>query len=69
MRKKFGLLEPLGVLLGIQGIGGTVNNILGDGPSWFLLNHVDALEGYRLPLHVVMAVLGVLLVLGPQLRK
>ncbi|WP_197319903.1 hypothetical protein [Saccharomonospora sp. NB11] len=69
MSKSVGILEPVGILLAVQGIGGTVNNILGDGPSWFLLNHIDALEGFRLPLHVLMAVVGVLLVVGPQLRK
>lgn len=63
------MLEPVGVLLAVQGIGGTVNNLVGDGPSWFLLNHIDALGAFRLPLHIAMAVLGCLLVLGPQLRK
>ncbi|MFC4002601.1 hypothetical protein ACFS2C_03805 [Prauserella oleivorans] len=63
------MAEIIGILLIAQGLGGTINNIAGDGPSWFLLNHIDALEGARLPLHVVMALLGLGIVVLPHLRK
>lgn len=38
------MLEIIGVLFAAQGIGGIVNYIVGDGPSWFLVNHIAALE-------------------------
>lgn len=63
------MLETIGILLAIQGIGGTVNNLQDGGPSWFLLNHIDALDGFRLPLHIAMALIGVVLVGYPQLQK
>ncbi|GEK80489.1 hypothetical protein [Agrococcus baldri] len=63
------MVEIIGIVLAIQGIGGTINNALGDGGSWFLLNYVEGLEPYRLALHVAMAIVGIALVGVPQLRR
>lgn len=63
------MLEAIGILLAVQGIGGTINNLQGGGPSWFLLNHIDAVEPARLPLHIAMALVGIAIVLYPQLQK
>ncbi|PRX96309.1 hypothetical protein [Allonocardiopsis opalescens] len=51
----------VGVLLVAQGVGGVVNRLAGDGPSWFLVNHVEFLRGYEIPAGVVLAVLGLVL--------
>jgi hypothetical protein len=64
------VLEILGILLIVQGVGGFINNWAGGAPSWFLVNHLPALDGWELPASVVIALVGAALTArGEQARK
>jgi hypothetical protein len=64
------MLEVLGIIMIVQGVGGAINNIVGGSPSWFLVNHLPFLDGMELPASVVLAVVGgVLAIAGERARK
>lgn len=52
------MLEALGIIMIVQGVGGTINNVVGGEPSWFLVNHLPFLHGLQIPASVALAVLG-----------
>lgn len=55
------MLEILGILMVVQGVGGGITALLDGGPSWFLVHHLSFLDGWELPASVVLAVVGALL--------
>lgn len=64
------MLEVVGILLIVQGVGGFINNWVGGSPSWFLVNHLPMLDGFEMPASVVLAVVGVVLAgMGERVRK
>jgi len=64
------MLEVLGIIMVVQGVGGAINNIVGGSPSWFLVNHLSFLDGMELPASIVLAVVGgVLTIAGERARK
>lgn len=52
------MMSGLSLLLFIQGIGGIINRLTGAGPSWFLVNYIDALNGYEIAANIGLIVLG-----------
>ena len=64
------MLEILGIVMVVQGVGGAINTIVGGSPSWFLVNHLPFLDGLELPVSIVLAVVGgVLAIAGERARK
>ena len=64
------MLEVLGIIMVVQGVGGAINNVVGGRPSWFLVNHLPFLDGLELPVSIVLAVVGgVLALAGERARK
>jgi hypothetical protein len=63
------MIEMLGILLVVQGVGGFVNRIAESGSkSWFIQLHALP-PGLHLPVSAAMAVLGAALVLTEMARK
>ncbi|PXX56506.1 hypothetical protein DFR70_11958 [Nocardia tenerifensis] len=52
------MLEAVGLLLLIQGVGGLINNLAGGSESWFLLNYLDLPPWARLTGHVLAIGIG-----------
>lgn len=46
------------LLLIIQGVGGIINRLAGGGPSWFLANYIEAIQGYEIIANIVLLLLG-----------
>jgi len=64
------VLEVLGIIMVVQGVGGAINDVVGGHPSWFLVNHLPFLDGLELPVSIVLAVVGgVLALAGERARK
>ncbi|MFC0111193.1 hypothetical protein [Kibdelosporangium aridum] len=64
------MLEIIGILFAVQGIGGLINNLQDDGgKSWFLVNYIDAFNGFEIPISIGLIVIGALLVGGKYLTK
>ncbi|WP_084956908.1 hypothetical protein [Thermoactinospora rubra] len=51
----------------VQGVGAVVDNVWGEGGSWFLVNRLPFLEGYEVYAGIVVGVLG--LALGALARS
>ncbi|HEV7980936.1 hypothetical protein [Amycolatopsis sp.] len=63
------MIEVLGILLVVQGVGGFINRIAGsESESWFLQLHLLP-PGLHLPVSVAMAVVGGALVLSEMARQ
>lgn len=57
------MLETIGIILIVQGVGGLINRLAESGSKgWWVQLHLLP-DGLHLPVSVVMAVVGVLLVL------
>lgn len=62
------ITETVGVLLCIQGIGGGLSSILDGGRSWFLVRYVLP-DGAQLPVAVVIALLGAVILLANSRKR
>jgi hypothetical protein len=62
------IIETIGIVLCIQGVGGAVNSILDGGRSWFLLRYVVP-EGAQVPVGIVLAALGAVILLANARNK
>lgn len=51
-------ISGLSLLFLIQGIGGLINHLTNGGKSWFLVNYIDALQGFEIVMDIVFIVLG-----------
>lgn len=58
------ITSGLSLLLFIQGIGGIINRLTNGGPSWFLVNYIEALQGYEMIASVVFVILGAIIGVG-----
>ncbi len=53
--------STVSLLLFIQGIGGIINQLTDGGPSWFLINYIDALQGYEIIASIAFVILGAII--------
>lgn len=64
------MLETLGILMVVQGVGGVINNWVGGGKSWFLVNHLPFLGGWQIPASIVVLLAGLVVTdHGTKIRK
>lgn len=64
------MLEILGILMVVQGVGGFINNWIGGSNSWFLVNYVPFLNGWEMPVSAVLALAGLVVAdRGVKIRK
>lgn len=64
------MLEILGILMVVQGVGGVINNWVGGGKSWFLVNHLPFLDGWQIPASIVLLLAGLFIAdRGAKIRK
>ncbi len=64
------MLEIVGLVLLVQGVGGLLNHWLDGDASWYVVNHVDALAGWEVPVNALFVVAGLLLgALGERRRR
>ncbi|EHB63157.1 MULTISPECIES: hypothetical protein [Paenibacillus] len=52
------------LLLLLQGVGGIINRLAGGGPGWFLVNYIDALQGYEIIASIILVILGAIIGVG-----
>ena len=58
------IISGVSLLLFIQGIGGIINRLAGGGPSWFIVNYVEALQRYEIIANLALVILGALIGAG-----
>ncbi|EGK08674.1 hypothetical protein HMPREF9374_3254 [Desmospora sp. 8437] len=58
------IVSGASLLLFIQGIGGIINRLSNGGPSWFLVNYIEALQGYEIIASIVLVILGAIIGVG-----
>ncbi|MFD1205631.1 hypothetical protein ACFQ38_11020 [Sporosarcina contaminans] len=58
------IASGVSLLLIIQGVGGVINRLTNGGPSWFLVNYIDALQGYEMIASIVLILLGAMIGVG-----
>lgn len=52
------IISALSLLFLIQGVGGLINHLTNGGKSWFLVNYVDAFQGFEIILNIVFIIVG-----------
>lgn len=52
------VVSGISLLLFIQGIGGFINRLTNGASSWFLVNYIDALNGYEIIANIGLIILG-----------
>ncbi|QBS45313.1 hypothetical protein [Nocardia sp. CS682] len=57
------MLETLGLLLLIQGVGGLINNFAGGSRSWFALNYLGLPDWARLVGYLILIAVGAAILL------
>jgi hypothetical protein len=62
------LTETIGIVLCIQGVGGALSSMRDGGRSWFLVRYVLP-EGAQVPVGVVLAVLGAVILLANSRKR
>jgi hypothetical protein len=62
------IIETIGIVLCIQGVGGGLNAFLDGNRSWFLVRYVLP-DGAQIPVAVVIAVLGAVILLANSRKK
>ena len=62
------IIETIGIVLCIQGVGGAVSSILDGGRSWFLLRYVVP-DGAQVPVGIVLALIGAVILLANARKK
>jgi hypothetical protein len=63
------IANGVSLLLLIQGIGGIINRLAGGGPSWFLVNYIDVLQGYEIIASIVLVILGAIIAHLPRITR
>ena len=58
------IASGVSLLLLIQGVGGIINRLADGGPSWFLVNYIEALQGYEILASVALLILGAIIGVG-----
>ena len=62
------IIETIGIVLCVQGVGGAVSSVLDGGRSWFLLRYVVP-DGAQVPVGIVLALLGAVILLANSRKK
>lgn len=63
------ILSGLGLLFVIQGVGGLINHLTHGAKSWFLVNYIDAFQGYELVMDIIFIVVGGIIGLASWKRR
>ena len=58
------IASGISLLLLIQGVGGIINRLAGGGPSWFLVNYIEILQGYEIIASIALVILGAIIGIG-----
>lgn len=56
------IFSGLGLLFLIQGVGGLINHLTNGSKSWFLVNYIDAFQGFEIVLDILIIVSGGLII-------
>lgn len=48
----------ISLLFLIQGVGGIINRLAGAGKSWFIVNYIEALQGWEIVANIVLIIIG-----------
>lgn len=62
------IIEAIGIVCCIQGVGGAISSILDGGRSWFLVRYVLP-DGAQVPVAVVLALVGAVILLANSRNK
>ncbi|MBT2217753.1 hypothetical protein KK120_18235 [Virgibacillus dakarensis] len=52
------IISGLSLLFFIQGVGGLINHLTNGGKSWFLVNYIEAFQGFEIVMDIVFIVVG-----------
>lgn len=52
------IISGISLLLLIQGVGGLVNHLTNGGKSWFLVNYIEAFQGWEIVIDILLIVIG-----------
>lgn len=52
------IISGLSLLLLIQGVGGLINHLTNGGKSWFLVNYIEAFQGWEIVIDILLIVIG-----------
>ncbi|MFC5147755.1 hypothetical protein [Streptomyces aureoversilis] len=63
------LLEGIGVILVLQGLGGVVHGLTGWFHYWVVVRYLGFLDGYEMYASIVLAVIGTALVIASDSVK
>ena len=60
------IISGLSLLFIIQGVGGLINHLTNGGKSWFLVNYIDAFQGFEIVLDIVFIAVGGIIALATR---
>ncbi|GGA75447.1 MULTISPECIES: hypothetical protein [Bacillaceae] len=52
------IISGISLLLLIQGVGGLINHLTNGGKSWFLVNYIEAFQGWEIVIDILLIVIG-----------
>ncbi|GGB54924.1 hypothetical protein F3157_21455 [Virgibacillus dakarensis] len=52
------IISGLSLLFFIQGVGGLINHLTNGGKSWFLVNYIEAFQGFEIVMDIVFIIVG-----------
>ncbi|WP_071395028.1 hypothetical protein [Bacillus tuaregi] len=61
------IMNVLSLLLIIQGVGGLINHLTNGSKSWFIVNYIDAFQGFEIVIDIIFIIIG--LIIGLASRK
>lgn len=62
------IIEAIGIVCCVQGVGGALSSIMDGHPSWFLVRHVLP-DGAQVPVGVAIALLGAVILLANSRKR
>ncbi|GGA75087.1 hypothetical protein [Ornithinibacillus halotolerans] len=52
------IISGISLLFLIQGVGGLINHLTNGSKSWFLVNYINAFQGWEIVIDILMIVIG-----------
>ena len=52
------IISGMSLLFLIQGVGGLINHLTNGGKSWFLVNYIDAFQGWEIAIDILLIAIG-----------
>lgn len=52
------MISGISLLFLIQGVGGLINHLTNGSKSWFLVNYIEAFQGFEIVMDIVLIVIG-----------